>query len=120
MDNTAKILLIEDEVITAMSLIMNLKKHGYRNSEFVSTGSKAEISAKEQMPDILIADVSLSGGESGIDVAAKIAGKRDMPIIITSGYEIEEVNLKMSILNNSHFLRKPVIISKLIKLIERL
>lgn len=120
MDKTSKILLIEDEVITAMSLIMDLKKHGYKNSKFVSTGSKAVASAKEQMPDILIADVSLSGGESGIDVAAKIAGKRGMPIIITSGYEIETLASKMSILNNSHFLRKPVIISNLIKLIEKL
>ena len=120
MDKTAKILLIEDEVITAMSLIMDLKKHGYKNSKFVSTGSKAITSAKEQMPDILIADVSLSGGESGLEVAEKIAGKCGMPIIITSGYEIEALASKMSVLNNSHFLRKPIIISNLIKLIESL
>lgn len=120
MDKSVHILLIEDEAITAMSLIMDLKKHGYKNSKFVSTGSKAAASAKKQMPDILIADVSLSGGESGIDAAAKIAGKRGIPIIITSGYEIKALSSKMGILNNSHFLRKPVIVSNLIKLIESL
>lgn len=120
MDKNTRILLIEDEVITAMSLIMDLKKYGYKNSKFVSTVSKAVASAQEQMPDILIADVSLSGGESGIDAAVKIAGKRDMPIIITSGYEIEALSSKMSILKNSHFLRKPVVVSSLIKLIESL
>ena len=120
MDKTAKILLIEDEVITAMSLIMDLKKYGYKNSKFVSTGSKAIASVKEQMPDILIADVSLSGGESGIKVAAEISGTTGMPIIITSGYEIEALSTKMSILKNSHFLRKPVNISNLIKLLEKL
>jgi len=120
MDKSAKILLIEDEVITAMSLIMDLKKHGYLNSKFVSTGNKALVSAKEKMPDLIIADVSLSGGESGIDVAAELSGNTGIPIIITSGYEVEELASRMDILNNAHFLRKPVSISSLIKLIESL
>ncbi len=120
MDKSAKILLIEDEVITAMSLIMDLKKHGYLNSKFESTGTKAAASAKVLMPDIIIADVSLSGDESGIDVAAEISGKTGIPIIITSGYESEELIPKMSKLNNAHFLRKPVNISSLIKLIKSL
>ncbi|RKX81204.1 MAG: hypothetical protein DRP58_12150 [Spirochaetes bacterium] len=120
MDKSAKILLIEDEVITAMSLIMDLKKHGFRNSKYVSTGSKAIASTKELMPDLIIADVSLSGGASGIDVAAEISGSTGIPIIITSGYEVEDLALRMDVLNNSHFLRKPINVSSLIKLIESL
>ncbi len=120
MDKFSKILLIEDEVITAMSLIMDLKKHGYINSKYVSTRSKAVASAKKSMPDIIIADVSLSGGESGIDVAAEISGSTGIPIIITSGYEVEDLASRLDVLNNAHFLRKPVNISSLIKLIESL
>ncbi len=120
MDKTVKILLIEDEVITAMSLIMDLKKHGYPNSKFASTGSKALASSEKIFPDLIIADVSLSCGESGIDVAAKISGESGIPIIITSGYEVDEIYSRMSILDKAHFLRKPVIISSLIKLIESL
>lgn len=120
MDKSSKILLIEDEVIAAMSLIMDLKKSGYLNSKFVTTGSKAFTSAKELMPDIIIADVSLFGGESGIDVAAEISGSSGIPIIITSGYEPSELTSKMNILNNAHFLRKPVVVSSLVKLIESL
>ncbi|MDA3939038.1 MAG: response regulator [Spirochaetia bacterium] len=96
MDKTVKILLIEDEVITAMSLIMDV------------------------IPDLIIADVSLSEGESGIDLAAKITEKNSIPVIITSGYEPEELNEKMGILDNAHFIRKPVMVSRLIKLIESL
>ena len=120
MDNSIKILLIEDEVITAMSLIMDLKKFGFLNSKFVSTGSKAAASVDEQMPDLIIADVSLSGGESGIDVAAELSGNTGIPIVITSGYEIDELASRMDVLNNAHFIRKPVNISSLIKLIESL
>jgi len=118
LNKSSKILLIEDEVITAMSLIMDLKKHGYLNSKYVSTGSKAIASTKNLMPDIIIADVSLSGGESGIDVAAEISGSTGIPIIITSGYEVEDLALRIDFLSNAHFLRKPVNISSLIKLIE--
>lgn len=120
MNKAAKILLIEDEVITAMSLILDLKKNGYLNSTFVSTVSKALLSAKESMPDIVLADVSLSDGESGIDVAFQISDETGIPVIITSGYEIEELTSKMSILKNAHFLRKPINISDLINLIEKL
>lgn len=120
MDKNAHILLLEDEIITAMSLIKDLKKHGYANSKFVSTGQKAIARAQEKMPDLLIADVSLSGGESGIEIAAEIKGKSELPVIITSGYEIEELTFKLNILDNSHFIPKPIIISNLIKLIERL
>jgi len=120
MNKTSSILLIEDEVITAMSLIMDLKKHGYQDSKFASTGSKAAASAAGSMPDIIIADVSLSGGESGIDVAAEISGSSSIPVIITSGYEAEELSSRMNVLNNAYFLRKPINISSLIKLIESL
>ncbi|MCK5671773.1 MAG: response regulator [Spirochaetales bacterium] len=120
MNKSSKILLIEDEVITAMSLIMDLKKNGYIDSKFVSTGAKAVASVMEQMPDLIIADVSLSGGESGIDVAGEISGSSGIPIIVTSGYEVEELSSRMNILNNAHFIRKPVNISLLIKLIKSL
>lgn len=120
MNKTSSILLIEDEVITAMSLIMDLKKHGYRNSKFVLTGSKALASTKDLMPDLIIADVSLSGGESGIDVAAEISGTTGIPIIITSGYEVDDLISRMDVLNNAHFIRKPIVIFSLIKLIEKL
>jgi len=119
-NKSSKILLIEDEVITAMSLVMDLKKYGYKNSEYVSTGSKALVSAAESMPDIIIADVSLSGGESGIEVAAEISGDSGIPVIIASGYEQNELKDRMSILKNVHFIRKPVVGSSLIKLIESL
>lgn len=120
MDKSSKILLIEDEVITAMSLIMDLKKHGYKDSQYVSTGSKAAFSAADSMPDIIIADVSLSDGESGIDIAAEISGSTCIPIIITSGYEVEELSSRMKVLNNAHFLRKPINIHLLIRLLDSL
>jgi DNA-binding response OmpR family regulator len=120
MDKNAYILLLEDEVITAMSLVMDLKKHGYTNSKFVATGRKALESVKEKSPDLLIVDESLSGGESGIEIAVEIRGKSNLPVIITSGYEIEDLDQKLNNLANSHFVQKPVVISGLIKLIEKL
>jgi DNA-binding response OmpR family regulator len=120
MDKTANILLIEDEVITALSLILDLKKHGYRNSKFVSSGKEAKASADIQKPDLIIADVSLAGGESGIETAAEIIGNSGIPAIICSGYEKEELIEKIEIFGNGYFLPKPIIISELVNLIERL
>jgi DNA-binding NtrC family response regulator len=118
LNKTISILLIEDEVITGMSLIMDLKKYGYINATFVSRGEKAIKSSQLKMPDLIIADVSLSRGESGIDVAEKIRGSGKIPIIITSGYEIEDYIKRMSKMENVSFIQKPVSIQKLVGLIE--
>ena len=120
MNKTSSILIIEDEVITAMSLIMDLKKYGYKNVKFVQNGTKALTSSRESIPDLIIADVSLSGGESGIDVAVKIRGETAIPVILTSGYEVDDISDKLNGQEKFYFVQKPVLVSKLISLIESL
>ncbi len=120
MDKNIKILLIEDEVLNAMSLIMDLKKSGYINSKFVSTSEQALASANSESPDLLISDISLSGGENGIDTAIEIIGTSSIPVIFISGYEADDMAGKMSKLKNYSFLKKPVAAYKLVELIEKL
>ncbi len=120
MNKVSNILVIEDEVITAMSLVMDLKKHGYKNVKFVQNGAKALASSRESLPDLIIADVSLSGGESGIDVAVNISRKSAIPVIFTTGYEIEDLSSNLNDKENYYFIQKPVLISRLISLIESL
>ncbi len=120
MDKTVKILLIEDEVLNAMSLILDLKKHGYSNSKFVPTREKAFASVKEEMPDLIISDIALSGDVSGIDTVLEIIGDDRIPVIFTSGYEIADLAERMEKVKNHYFLKKPVKLTELLGIIKGL
>ena len=56
-----KILVVEDEVITAMSLQHLLELWGYRMCGQASSGKEAVEKVEFEKPDIALIDISLSG-----------------------------------------------------------
>jgi CheY-like chemotaxis protein len=56
-----KILIVEDEVITAMSLQHLLEHWGYEMCEQVSSGREAIEKAGREKPDIMLKDINLNG-----------------------------------------------------------
>ena len=60
------------------------------------------------VPDVLIADVSLSRGESGLAVAKQMLSEwPEMRVILISGYAAPSIAKKGSSHQVSHFLGKP-------------
>jgi DNA-binding response OmpR family regulator len=84
------ILIIEDEIITAMSLQHLLELWGYRMCGQASSGKEAVEIAINEKPDIVLVDVSLSGDINGIEVARQIRSCFSIPIIFMTGYSDEE------------------------------
>src|SRR4030043_1856411 len=91
MDNLIKILLVEDEVITAMLMKIELRKIGYTVAYHVTTGEDAIINAKQNSPDIILMDIRLAGEIDGIEAASIIKSEFDIPIIFITGYEDQTV-----------------------------
>jgi DNA-binding response OmpR family regulator len=84
------ILIVEDEIITAMSLQHLLELWGYRMCGQASSGKEAVEIAINEKPDIVLVDVSLSGDINGIEVARQIRSCFSIPIIFMTGYSDEE------------------------------
>ncbi len=118
MQNDKKILIVEDEVLTAMSLQHDLQKLGYGNCSYVTTGEKAlrEISAGEV--SLIIMDISLAGKLTGIETAEKIINEYNIPVIISSGYDYDELSESIAHLGKVVFLKKPIHKTELIKMID--
>jgi CheY-like chemotaxis protein len=85
-----KILIVEDESITAMNLQHILKHWGYETCEYVTSGTLAIEKAECEKPDIIIIDVSLNSEINGIEAARRIRSRLYTPVIFITGYSDEE------------------------------
>lgn len=95
-----KILVVEDEAITALDLKFILMGLGYDVVDVVDNGQDAIDSAKELSPDLVIMDIKLKGEINGI-VAAEEISKFNIPIIFASTNTDE--GTKEKVLENSSF-----------------
>ncbi len=67
-----KILIVEDEAITAMDLQKSLKRLGYDAPAIVPSGERAIKKAEELKPDLVLMDIELQGAMDGIEAAGMI------------------------------------------------
>jgi len=67
-----KVLVVEDEIITADDICFSLEELGYEVLEPANTYSEAVRTLEAELPDIAILDIRLTGKKSGIDLADKI------------------------------------------------
>ena len=76
-----KILIVEDSILNARITADTLNMYGYR-TEVVRTGEEAvEQVYSGQRPDLVLMDIELGNGMSGIDAALKIHSRCNIPII---------------------------------------
>jgi len=74
-------LIVEDEMIIAANISLQLSKLGYKISGIVSKGEEVLSSIKEDIPDIILLDIQLKGKLDGIEAAKLVNEKYSIPII---------------------------------------
>jgi len=118
MANQTRILLVEDEVITASSLKMGLEKAGYSVCPLATRGEKAIKIAALEHPDVILMDINLPGGLNGIETAQAILKTSDSKIIFLTGYQDDEIIEKINALNPLGYLVKPVSIERICNILD--
>ncbi|SFM71297.1 response regulator [Methanolobus profundi] len=86
-----KILVVEDESIIALNIKKKLKSFGYTVPAMATTGEDAIKMAEITFPDLILMDVRLKGEMDGIQTAAEIRKKFDIPIIFLTAYSDDKV-----------------------------
>lgn len=84
------ILIVEDEKILAMTMKKMLISLGYKVVGTVSSGEKALQKISEEKPSLVLMDVRLKGPINGIEVAEKLTGFYNIPVIYITAYEDKE------------------------------
>ena len=104
----AKVLIVEDEIITATALRNALQEMGFSICSLTTSGEKAIKTAEQEKPDIVLMDVKLPGEMDGIETAREIHSRFGIPIIYMTGYSKETVLKLAGIQEPYEYLSKPV------------
>ncbi|MCC6919322.1 MAG: response regulator [Alphaproteobacteria bacterium] len=80
------VLIIEDEPIIALDLEALVKDLGHDVAGVAATRSEAIALAKASRPGLVLADVRLADGSSGIDAVSDILVAFDVPVIFITAY----------------------------------
>ncbi|HON78488.1 MAG TPA: response regulator, partial [Spirochaetota bacterium] len=85
------ILLVEDEVIVALSQKMEMEKRGY--SVITASSGKDAIEAfkSNRSIDLILMDIDLGSGIDGTETAELILQERDIPIVFLSSHTEPEI-----------------------------
>lgn len=103
-----KILIVEDEVITAMDIKNMLKNFGFDVIGVASTGIDAVNKAEKFRPDLILMDISLKGNMDGIEAAEEITSHYDIPVVYMSAFTDTNTFERLKFTNPYGFVNKPV------------
>ncbi len=88
--NNKRILVVEDQPITAMDEQRILEAAGYNVTGIVPSGEDAVLSVNENRPDLVLMDIKLKGKMDGIKTASKIRKQHDIPIVFVTAHGDKE------------------------------
>jgi diguanylate cyclase (GGDEF)-like protein/PAS domain S-box-containing protein len=102
----SRILIIEDEMITAMDIKTILESRGYV-TDIAASGKEALEKAEKKPPDLALLDIILKGGMSGIETARFLKKQFNIPIIFLTAFTSEEVLKKAKAIKPHAYIVKP-------------
>jgi len=85
-----RILIVEDEALTVLALQQELAELGYEIAGNASTAADALRVAEDNHADLVIMDIQLDGGVSGIAAAAAISGHSDISVVFLTAHASAE------------------------------
>ena len=83
---SSKVLVIEDEAIIALHLKQLLVSMGNDVAAVARTASEAIEAARQTRPELILADINLADGSSGIDAVDEILQEIDVPVIFITAF----------------------------------
>lgn len=83
---TTDVLIIEDEPMIALDIEELVKELGHRVCGLAATRSEANTLVETHVPGLILSDVQLADGSSGIDAVNDILQRFDLPVIFITAY----------------------------------
>ena len=80
------VLIVEDEPIIAMDIEALVQSLGHRVTEVARTHTEALAAVRRQRPGLILADVQLADGSSGINAVHEILSSFRVPVIFITAY----------------------------------
>jgi CheY-like chemotaxis protein len=81
-----EVLIIEDEPVIAADIAALVRELGHRVTGIAATREEAAQAAAEDRPGLVLADIQLADGSSGIDAVRDILANLDTPVIFITAF----------------------------------
>ncbi len=81
-----RIMVVEDEGVTALNIRSTLEDIGYSVTSTVFTGEEAVQKAADDKPDLVLMDIVLDGKMDGIAAAGHIQSNDDIPVVYLTAH----------------------------------
>jgi CheY-like chemotaxis protein/DNA-directed RNA polymerase specialized sigma24 family protein len=83
---STKVLIIEDEPIISLDLQSIVREMGHTVAAIATTRDEAVRAARKTEPGLVLADIKLADGSSGIDAVRQILSEVQVPIVFITAY----------------------------------
>lgn len=90
MNTPIKILIVEDEMVIAANISMELTNLGYEVTAILPRGEDVLPNIKQNRPHLVLMDINLKGELDGIEIARSIRKEYDIPIIYLTANSDEQ------------------------------
>src|SRR5207253_8281978 len=102
-----RVLVVEDDATTALFVKGVLGQLGYEVTGVASTGAEGIKYAESGQPHVIILDISLAGGMTGIQAGDWIRQNLDIPIIFVTAHSDEATLRQAQAVEPYGFVLKP-------------
>ena len=107
-DQTARVLVIEDEALVARDIQSRLRQLGHDVLGLAHNPRQALELAARLEPELLLCDIHLKDEIDGIEVARRITSERDIPVIFLTAYSDRETVARAKSLTPYGYVLKPI------------
>ncbi|MBQ1543495.1 response regulator [Caulobacter sp. CCUG 60055] len=80
------VLIIEDEPVIAADIEALVRELGHNVLDIAATRTEAVEAVNRRLPGLVLADIQLADGSSGIDAVKDILGRLDVPVIFITAF----------------------------------
>jgi DNA-binding LytR/AlgR family response regulator len=101
------ILIVEDDLVIAANISLQLSKLGYEVAAIIPKGEEALRFLKENEPDLILLDINLRDETDGIAVAQAVKAQADTPIIFLTSNTDEATFARAKATQPHAFISKP-------------
>lgn len=108
MKSDIKILIVEDNILTAKKIERKLKEMDYSNIDIAMSYREAMRSIKEERPDLILLDLHLKDGYTGIDIAYEEEVLNKIAIIYITGKRDSKTLESLRATKPKSYLSKPI------------
>lgn len=115
---SARIAVVEDEIIIAADIRNILLKEGYDDAAILHSGEEAVEKIPEMKPDLVLMDIILGGTIDGIEASLRIREKIDVPIVFLTAHSDQKTLDRAKQTGPHGYILKPVNRNEIISTIE--